>query len=399
MAAGSASCPRRAAVFDALGLAALVLALGDYLRPSLLLLPTHTAGGDTPCHYPTAAFLHDYLLPRLRLHGWYAGAYLGQPLLLYYFPLPFLAMSALAPATGMPVAFKLGTALGVFALPFCAYAAFRMLGLRFPGPLLGAGAAFAFLLVEENPIWGGTLASTMAGEFAQTYGTGLALLFLGLAYRCHARGEGPWKPAAVLALTALGHGYAVLWAGLSAAFFLYRARRPLRTLLWLGTVAALSFALSAFWLLPLLSDWGWTTPFNDAWITVEWKQLFPKAVLPLLALAVVGLVATLWTARRSGGADLRLLYLWHAAVVGVALAAAGPALGIIDVRFLPFAQLSLTLAGAATASLALQDMRRVGLAAFKGLGDVAVWELCDEAGGPAGLASHLGARWFKEARG
>jgi hypothetical protein len=43
--------------------------------------------------------------------------------------------------------------------------------------------------------------------------------------------------------------------------------------------------------------------------------------------------------------------------------------------------------------------RRVGHAAFKGLGEVAVWELCDEAGGPGALAHQLGPRWFREARG
>src|SRR5574341_1014269 len=101
----------RLAALDTLGLFLITLGLADYLRPSLLLAPTLTAGGDTPCHYPTAVFLHDYLLPRL---------------------------------------------------------AFRL-----PGPLLGAGAAFAFLLAEENPIWGGTRASTLAGEFSYTYGIGL----------------------------------------------------------------------------------------------------------------------------------------------------------------------------------------------------------------------------------
>lgn len=43
--------------------------------------------------------------------------------------------------------------------------------------------------------------------------------------------------------------------------------------------------------------------------------------------------------------------------------------------------------------------RRVGRAAFKGLGDVVTWELADEAGGPAALAQHFGPRWFKGAGG
>src|SRR4249920_3496070 len=116
--------PRREQLADALGLLLLLLSLVDYFRPSLLFLPTVTAGGDTPCHYPTAAWFHQHLLPALRLHGWYPGAYLGHPLLLYYFPLPFLIMSALAPITGLPVAFKLGSALGVFLLPIFTYVSF-----------------------------------------------------------------------------------------------------------------------------------------------------------------------------------------------------------------------------------------------------------------------------------
>src|SRR5512134_3184074 len=106
--------PRRQTLADLLGLGVVLLVLGDLLRPSLLLLPTITAGGDTPCHYPTAVWFQERLLPQLRLHGWYPGASLGHPLLLYYFPLPFVLMSALVPLAGMPVAFKLGTVLGVF---------------------------------------------------------------------------------------------------------------------------------------------------------------------------------------------------------------------------------------------------------------------------------------------
>jgi hypothetical protein len=42
--------------------------------------------------------------------------------------------------------------------------------------------------------------------------------------------------------------------------------------------------------------------------------------------------------------------------------------------------------------------RRVGAAAFKGLGGVVVWELCDEGGGPGALAERLGPRWLRGER-
>jgi hypothetical protein len=363
---------RRHILVDVLGLAVLTLAILDYFPPSLLLIPTVAAGGDTPCHYPTLVHFYEHLLPKLRLHGWYPGSYLGHPLLLYYFPLPFLLMSALAPATGLPVAFKLGTAAGVFLLAPVTYVAFRLMGFRFPAPLLGAAAALVFLFVEENPIWGGTMASTLTGEFAYAYGLAFAVLFLGIVYRTYARGGSLWLPAVALAVTAFAHGYAVVWAGLSASFFLYAARRPARTLRWLVGLAAAALGLVAFWLFPLLASWGWTTPYHDAWITVSWRNLFPPLLwLPFMA-ALVGLVATFVWGRRSGGADHRLLFLAHAALVAACLAMGGPALGIIDVRFAPFAQLALALCGAAAIGLAVQALAASELAALA-LVLLAVW--------------------------
>jgi hypothetical protein len=355
---------RRHAAADVLGLLVIALAILDYFSPALLLLPTVTAGGDTPCHFPTFAWFYEHLLPKLRLHGWYPGSYLGHPLLLYYFPFPFLVMSAFAPFTGLPVAFKLGTALGVFLLPPAAYAALRLMGFRFPAPLLGAAGALVFLFVEDNPIWGGTMASALTGEFAYAYGIAFAVLFLGVVYRAYTRGGSLGLAAFVLALTAFAHGYAVLWAGLSATYFLYAARRPERTLRWLSALAAGAFGLACFWLLPLLASWGWTTPYDDAWITVSWRNLLPPLLWPLFAAAAAGLLATLVWGRRAGGADHRLLFLGHSALVAACLAAAGPALGIIDVRFVPFAHLALALLGAASIALAVGALAMPELAAL-----------------------------------
>ena len=316
---------------DALGLGAILLVLLDLLRPSLLFLPTLTAGGDTPCHYPTAVWFHERLLPQLRLHGWYPGASLGHPLLLYYFPLPFVLMSALAPLTGMPVAFKLGTALGVFLLPLLAYASLRLMRLPFPAPLVGAAASLVFLYLEDNPIWGGTIASTLTGEFSYTYGVGLAVLFLGVLFRARADGRGPWAPAAVLALTCYAHGYAVLWAGLTASGLLLWDPRPgggpgratWRTLGWLAAVAALAFALAGPALVPLLADWGWTTPYDDAWIAITTRGLLPALLWPLFLAAAVALGVPL--ARRPRRLpDERLLLLAFGALSGAALAVGGP---------------------------------------------------------------------------
>jgi hypothetical protein len=364
----------RRGVADALGLGAILLVLLDLLRPSLLLLPTIAAGGDTPCHYPTAVWLHEHLLPALRLHGWYPGASLGHPLLLYYFPFPFVLMSALAPLTGMPVAFKLGTALGIFLLPLVAYASLRLMRRPFPAPLLGAAAALVFLYVEDTPIWGGTIAGTLTGEFSYTYGVGFAVLFLGVLVRARADGRGPWAPAVVLALTSYAHGYAVLWAGLSASGLLLwdprddgrQARGAWGTLGWLLAVAALAFALAGPTLVPLLADWGWTTPYDDAWIDLTTRGFFPPLLQPLLGAGALAVAVTLARRARGGRGVEGVLLLGFGGLAGAALASAGPGLGVVDVRFVPFAQLSLALAGAAglgavLARIALADVAALGL--------------------------------------
>src|SRR5688572_28972806 len=238
------------------------------------------------------------------------------------------------------------------------------MGFRFPTPLLAAAASLLFLFLEENPIWGGTIASTLTGEFAYTYGIGLAVLFLGVAYRAYSRGWSPWIPAAVLAVTALAHGYAVLWAGLSVSYFLFHARRPARTLGWLALVGSLAFAFAGFWLLPLLAGWGWTTPYDDPWITVSPRNLLPPLLVLLFVVALMGLAATIALRRRLGGPDHRILFLLHAALAAAALAAASPVLGIIDIRFVPFAQLALCLAGAASVGLLVERLAAPDLAAM-----------------------------------
>ena len=284
----------------------------DLLRPSLLLLPTITAGGDTPCHYPTAVWFHEHLLPSLRLHGWYPGASLGHPLLLYYFPFPFLLMSALAPLVGMPVAFKLGTALGVFLLPLLVYASFRLMRLRVPRPAPRAPAPRSSSSTSRTTRSGAARSRARSPASSRTPTASASPSSSWASSSAPARdGRGPWAPAAVLALTSYAHGYAVLWAGLTASGLLLwdPATPPGRAAAgapsagcWRSRRSPSRFAGPA--LVPLLADWGWTTPFDDAWIDVTAHGLFPPLLRPLLLAGALALAATLARRARGGrGAD------------------------------------------------------------------------------------------------
>ena len=114
---------------------------------------------------------------------------------------------------------------------------------------------------------------------------------------------GPGCRPLLLALTSYAHGYAVLWAGLTASGLLLWDRRPLRALGWLAAVAALAFALAAPSLVPLLAAWGWTTPYDDAWIDMTTRGLLPALLWPLFACAVAGVALMLLAL--AGGAHAR----------------------------------------------------------------------------------------------
>ncbi|MEM4756237.1 MAG: hypothetical protein QW594_03830, partial [Candidatus Woesearchaeota archaeon] len=87
-----------------------------------ILTPTITTGGDTASHYATLTQLASQwqsFLPNGAF--WTMGNYAGFPLLQFYFPLPFFLMLLLSTLVGLPIAFKLGTVLGIFLLPYAVF--------------------------------------------------------------------------------------------------------------------------------------------------------------------------------------------------------------------------------------------------------------------------------------
>ncbi len=336
--------------------AGIVALLASVVPPDLLLSPTTTTGGDTASHFYAARQMVEELLPQGRILGWSHGNLAGFPLFQLYFPLPFLAMAALEPAVGLAVAFKLGTVLGVVLLPLAAALCLRRLGFPSPAPLLGAAFTLPFLLNEAHSVWGGNLASVFAGEFAYSLGLALAVAFVGLSYDGLRRGRGVVANALLLAAVGLAHAYTLLFAGALSALHLLWLPDPRRGVAWLVRVWALAFALLGFWIVPLLAYAPFTTPLSEIWGVESWRQLVPVALWAPLAIGVVS-VGTLAARRRRGddsGWPVGGGVLWSAVALATALHLAAPALGVVDIRFLPFLQLFTLLAAAGAAGVVLR---------------------------------------------
>ncbi len=337
------------------------------LEPGLLVTATTPAGGDMGAHVWGPAYLRDTLLPQGKLAGWAPDWYAGFPAYQFYMVVPSLLVVALDVVLPYEVAFKLVTVLGIATLPVAAWALGRLSGLAFPGPPLLAVAAVGFLFDRSFSIYGGNIASTLAGEFAFSISLSLAVIYVGVVLRGLETGRHRALAAVLLALCALCHVIPAIFAVVATvvALVLRADRSRFRWALPTGVVGA---ALTGFWTLPFvlrrpyLNDMGW-----------EKKQellegLFPGRMgvaltraaggaatgavpgdLTIVAvLAVVGAGVSIAYRRRLG---TFLTVMAAMAAVGYVLAPQGR---LWNARLLPFWYLSLyLLAAIAVAELAV----------------------------------------------
>lgn len=101
--------------------------------------------------------------------------------------------------------FKLVTVSGVVAMPVSAYLFGRLARLPYPTPALLSVATLAFLFDKNFTIYGGNIASTMAGEFAFSISLALAIAYLGVLVHGLRTGTHRATMAVLLALVGLCH--------------------------------------------------------------------------------------------------------------------------------------------------------------------------------------------------
>ncbi len=419
------------------------------LHPSLLVSDTTPAGGDMGAHVWGPVYLRDHLLPHLQLAGWTPDWYAGFPAYQFYMVVPSLVIVAvntgihgplaIVPAAigaglatyavlrrderrvrntaivgavvalalvGLPygVAFKWVSVSGVVTLPIATYAFGRLSGFRFPTPAVLAVATLPFLFYRGFTIYGGNIASTLAGEFAFSMALSLAIVYLGLVVRGLETGKHRGWTAVLLALTGLCHLIVAFWAlGATAIIVLIRFRRsrapwepcvalvalgialvlnallvgplldlvgglPVKALAglgllligaglwlasesvrWLVPVMVVGGLLSLFWVGPFylrsayVNDMGWEKlPYADQTI---WQHLFPSKTPDVdlrwaFGLAVLGAVVSLVRRNRAG-----IFLLIVSVAVGFAFVVM-PEGRLWNGRLLPFYYLTVMLLAA-----------------------------------------------------
>ncbi|MCH8971238.1 MAG: hypothetical protein IH918_04040 [Acidobacteria bacterium] len=265
------------------------------MNPWLIFTANTPTGGDMGAHVFGPAYLRDNLLSEGRILGWSNDWFAGFPAFYFYFPLPSLVIVAFDLALPYGVAFKLVTVLGLLALPPAIYFHTRAMKLNRHVALIAAGAGVVFAFLESFSIYGGNVASTLAGEFSYSWSFALSLVYLGLLMKAvrDDRRYAKWA-ALALALTALSHVLTTIVVIFASLFVLAWKKGLWRTLVvWFW-----GFAIAAFWALPLLARIGLTS--DMAWTPLSrWEEIFPVELWLLLPLAIPGAI---WALRKTSRA-------------------------------------------------------------------------------------------------
>ena len=335
--------------------AGCVLFVFGQLSPSDVLSTSTPAGGDMGAHVWAPAYLRDHLLPSFRLTGWTPDWYAGFPAFQFYMVPPSLAIALLSLVLPYGLAFKLVAISGLLSLPVACWAFAKMVRLPFPAPPLFAVAATAFLFDRSFSIYGGNIASTLAGEFAFSISLTFAVLFLGVVGRGMADGRHRTLAAVLLAMTALCHVIPAIFAGVGAGVWLLvsLARRPgFRTRLWwIVSAGAVGSLLAAWWVVPFylrsayLNDMGWEKKTTYLDLLFRREHLDPQLsnsppIEWVLVLALLGIVMSVAWKRRAGAF---LIVMALVAAVGFRYVPQGR---LWNARLLPFWYLCLYLLAA-----------------------------------------------------
>jgi hypothetical protein len=322
---------------------ASVLGLGFLLSNNL---PT---GGDTASHLLYVWTYTHQLLPRGQITAWMPEVFAGFAFLSYYFPLSFISIAALASVLPFAPAMKIGMFAAAMALPGAVWLGSVYL-LRLPRAVAiwGVLSSLVFLLHEQNSIWGGNLLSTLAGEFAYSYGLLFSVLALMAWQRTIATGRCCWLAALLEAATGFSHGFALLITGFATAAFLFDRQYFWRNLRLLALGHSLAFFLLAGWLWPMLQMHSLTIP-NDALFEISrWQELLPQPMQPVLVAGLMALMLSMAVrlTQTLRGLEPNLIEIVrcqrHAAfMAGAALLAAtgflaGGTIGVANIRFFPF---------------------------------------------------------------
>jgi len=145
-----------------------------FLRIDLVFQNNTPTGGDMGAHIVAIdTFIKDFM-PNFQISGWSNDWFAGYPLYYFYFPLPAIITFFLDLIFPFGVAFKLMIIISSIIVVYSIEKLLRKDSNRFSS--FGASAGLFYIFTESFTIYGGNLASTLAGQFSFAYSLAFANL-------------------------------------------------------------------------------------------------------------------------------------------------------------------------------------------------------------------------------
>ena len=131
-------------------------------------------GGDMGAHVVPIKFFIDNFITNFKINGWSNDWFAGYPLYYFYFPLPAVITFTLNLFFTYSIAFKLMVVGSILITIYSFEKLLRKSNEKFS--IFGFIAGLTYVLTESFTIYGGNLASTLAGQFSFTYSIAFANL-------------------------------------------------------------------------------------------------------------------------------------------------------------------------------------------------------------------------------
>jgi hypothetical protein len=138
-----------------------------FLRIDLVFSDSLPTGGDMGAHIVPTKFFVSELISNFKISGWSNDWFAGYPAYYFYFPLPPIIVAILSPVFPFGIAFKI---MVVASLVLLVFSIQKLISRENKiSSHLGFAAGLLFLLTESFTIFGGNLASSLAGQYSFTY--------------------------------------------------------------------------------------------------------------------------------------------------------------------------------------------------------------------------------------
>ena len=255
-----------------------------FLRVDLVFENNTPTGGDMGAHIVAIdTFIKDFM-PNFQINGWSNDWFGGYPLYYFYFPLPAIITFFLNLIFPFGIAFKIMVVLSIILVVYSIEKLMRKTSNQIS--IYGATAGLFYVFTESFTIYGGNLASTLAGQFS--FGYSLAFANLSIFYLLKSNNNFRFPISSIfLASCLLSHLIPfIIYSPIYAFYWLSRKQNFNQKILSIS----IFLALVSRWSTSLIMNLEYTTnmsytPFSRI------EDLIKKDILPIIFI-LIGLLIT-----------------------------------------------------------------------------------------------------------